>query len=133
MLYQQIPDIFTILLFVSSLPIAFVLREEISLTTRFMGAGLVFSWFSFQWLWTKGKAVGSGDIFLGAAIGFLLGLFGAVTMLLLSYMTGAVIVLFLLLIKKVSFKKERIAFGPFMGIATLLTLLGAGEAYVLLL
>lgn len=131
-LFQQIPDLFTALFFAFA-----ALHSELGalpeMTTHFFGAGIVFLWFGVQWLLSKGKAVGTGDIFLGAAVGYWLGIRGAITMLLFSYMTGALVVALLLLLGRIKLKQQRISFGPFMGIATLLTLLGAGEVYLALL
>ncbi len=98
-----------------------------------LGAMIPFAWFGLQWLVSRGKAVGTGDIFLGTAIGFWLGVQGSVVMLVLSYMVGAVVTLLLLITKTISLKRQRIPFGPFMGIATVLTVLGAGDLYLSLL
>lgn len=133
-MYQQIPDLFTEL-FACAVIIDFgigLTRGE-PVLTHLIGTGVLFGWFGFQWAVSRGKAVGTGDIFLGSAIGFWLGFPHALVMLVLSYMVGAVVVGILLATNTISMKRERIAFGPFMGTATLLTLLGAGDAYLSLL
>ncbi len=98
-----------------------------------LGGMIPFVWFGFQWLLSRGKAVGTGDIFLGTAIGYWLSVPGAIIMLVISYMVGAIVTLLLIITKTISLKRQRIAFGPFMGFATVLTILGAGDAYLALL
>lgn len=130
--YQQLPDVFTLLIAVGACVLLAVTGGDV--VDAGIGALIPAAWFGGQRLLSRGKAVGSGDVLLGGALGLLLGMRGAITMLLLSYMAGAVIVVVLLLLGKLSFRKNtRIAFGPFMGIATVLTLAGAGEAYLSLL
>ncbi len=51
-------------------------------------------------------------------------------MLVLSYVTGAVIILGLLALRVISWKQQRVAFGPFLGLGALLTILGVGQWYV---
>lgn len=130
-MYQQIPDLFTALFSVAAL--IDVVMSNADVVSHVEGALVPLLWFGLQWVVSRGRAVGSGDILLGSAIGLWLGLFNAGVMLVLSYMIGAIVVVFLLLVKKIPKKRERIAFGPFMGIATILTLLGAGDLYLSLL
>jgi len=133
-LHSQIPDVFTELL--ALIVLVSIGRDFLYgsvLFPHFLGAIIPFAWFGIQWLISKGKAVGSGDIFLGAVLGLWLGTSGAVTMLLLSYMVGAMVIGLLFITKILSTRQKRIAFGPFMGIATLLTLLGIQDAYLSLL
>lgn len=130
-LYQELPDIFTILIVLFAVPLHLVRGDD--LVTNVIGAVIVFLWFGIQWLMSKKRAVGTGDIFLGAALGFLLGYPLAIVMLLLSYIVGALVVLLLLALGKISLKKsQKICFGPFLGVAAVLTLTGLGEAYLAL-
>lgn len=133
-LHRQIPDVFTgLLALIVLVSIGCDAFNGASLLPHFFGAIIPFAWFGMQWLVSKGRAVGSGDIFLGTVIGLWLGTSGAVTMLLLSYMVGAMVIGLLFTTKILSTKQKRIAFGPFMGIATLLTLIGVQDAYLSLL
>lgn len=127
-LYQELPDIFTVLIVLFAIPLHFVRGDDF--LTSLIGAVIAFSWFGVQWLISR-KAVGTGDIFLGGALGFLLGYPLAIVMLLLSYIVGAFVVLLLMALGKISLKKsKKICFGPFLGAAAVLTLTGVGEAYL---
>lgn len=134
-IYQQIPDAFTAAFTLAVFVNLALAGDFTMILPHLLGALLGASWFGLQWALSRRKAVGTGDIFLSAAIGLWLGVSHAVTMLILSYMLGAIIVMLLIAGKRIvfTFKDERIAFGPFMGAATVLTLLGAGEAYLSLL
>lgn len=125
-LYQHIPDAFTFLLALSAVMI--VLRSGAYIDAA-IGVSIALLWFGGQWLVTRKKAVGTGDIFLAAALGIFLGK-GTVTMIILSYMVGAIILLILLASKSLPRTRTRIAFAPFLGIATLLTIAGVGQWYM---
>lgn len=129
-LYQQLPDAFTV-----CIAVAAVIDVALggSFHSAIAGAVAPFFWFGMQWALSRGRAVGTGDIFLGTTLGFFLGGYDALVMLILSYMTGAVIISVLLATGRLQFGKKRIAFGPFLGIATVLTLMGAGRIYIGLL
>ena len=114
---QSIPD---------SLNISFVLLAIIySYITGYIPvlAPLIATGFFFvQWRLSSGKWVGSGDIILAAGIGFLLGNWEYVLVMLgVSYIVGSLAALPLLLTKKKD-KKEYLAFGPFLAIGTLVVL-----------
>ena len=125
-LYQRLPDLFTYAIAVIAIVIDLLsghLMDGVS--------GLLVSllWFGGQWIISRGKAVGTGDLWLGMALGLWLGLQKTIAMLLLSYSVGAIVVLVLLGIGKLSFSRERIAFGPFLAIGAVLSFLGAGQMY----
>jgi len=73
-------------------------------------AGLFF--FSL-WFFTKGKAMGDGDIYLATLIGFLLGFPDIVIALYAAFLTGAMVGIILILRRKKSLKAH-IPFGPFL-------------------
>lgn len=88
-------------------------------------AGLLF--FGLQWVASKGRWVGSGDVFLACAIGFVLGyLSEMIWCIMLAYMLGAVWGIILLARKKETMG-ARIAFGPFLILGTFLVLLFAPD------
>lgn len=125
--YQQIPDVFTI--FIGTLAvISLFLGADIM--SAVLGAALMLAWFGGQWLLSRGKAVGTGDIFLAAVLGLYLGFRYAVMTLIFSYMAGAVILVAMILLKKIRAKQQRIAYVPFLAMGVMLTLLGAGDAYM---
>ncbi len=125
--YQQVPDFFTII--IGLMALVLVLLQH-SIVTGVIGAAVMLAWFGGQWLMSRGTWVGTGDIFLAVALGFWLGWPQALILLILSYMVGAVVVVVLLAFKKISSHQKRIAFVPFLGIGTLLTILGVGDFYV---
>ena len=73
-------------------------------------AGLFF--FSL-WFFTRGKAMGDGDIYLSALIGFLLGFPDIIIALYAAFLTGAWFGIILVLGQKKSLKAH-IPFGPFL-------------------
>lgn len=70
---------------------------------------------------TKGRGMGGGDVKLGAFIGLVSGFPNGLLSLMLSFMTGAVVGIFLMAFGK---KKlgQTIPFGPFLALGTLMTI-----------
>lgn len=88
-------------------------------------AGLAF--FGLQWLISRGHWVGSGDVLLAGAIGFVMGyLSEMIWCILFAYMLGALWGVFLLATKKQQMG-SRIAFGPFLVVSAFLVLAFAAE------
>lgn len=84
-----------------------------------IGAGF----FAVQWLLSRGRWVGSGDILVGAGMGFLLRDARLVIVaLFLAYVTGAAVALTLMLVRRKTVK-DRLAFVPFLFLGTLASLL----------
>ncbi len=125
--YQEIPDLFTGTIAVLAVFLAVISGDLLS---SFEGVLLTSVWFGGQWVLSRGRAVGTGDVFLSGALAIWLGFSGAVLMILFSYMIGAVTVLTLLSLRVITFKTGRIAFGPFLALGALLTFLGVGQAYL---
>ncbi len=126
-LYQQIPDVFTILIALLAL-VSVILSDNI--VSAGLGAALMLAWFGGQWVISRGRAVGTGDIFLTAALGVWLGLLDTVMMIVFSYMAGAIVIVGLMLLKRIGKKQQKIAFVPFLGMGVLITLLGLGDVYL---
>jgi len=74
---------------------------------------------------SKERAMGLGDVYLSAIMGFLLGWQAGFLALYIAFITGAIIGVILLLIHKKKIK-SKIAFGPFLVIGTV-TMLFWGE------
>ncbi len=125
--YQQIPDVFTLLIGLFALLSLFLGADIIS---SFYGVVIMLLWFGGQWLLSRGRAVGTGDIFLAAVLGLWLGLRYALMTLIFSYMAGAIILVIMILLKKIRPKQQRIAYVPFLAIGVLLTVFGFGDAYL---
>ncbi len=77
--------------------------------------------FGGQWLLSKGKWLGSGDIIFGIGMAFLLGLEKNLVALVFAYLIGSIIGLTLIGLKLMS-KKDSVPFTPFLAIGTLLSL-----------
>jgi leader peptidase (prepilin peptidase)/N-methyltransferase len=83
-------------------------------------AGAGFFW-GLVWL-TKGKGMGWGDVKLAGLMGLVLGWPGIALAFYLAFLTGAIIGVILILVKKKRFG-EPVAFGPFLVGATWLVIL----------
>jgi len=90
-----------------------------------LGASL---FFFLIWLFSRGMAMGFGDVKLAILIGLLLGYPKIIPGLFLGFLFGAIIGSVLILFKKKGFKSE-IPFGPFL-IAGLLIALFWGESII---
>ena len=79
--------------------------------------------FGAQWLISRGKWIGNGDVLLAVGLSALLGTRELVLfMLITSYILGALMASAFLLIGKMT-RRDHIAFGPFLALGTLLSLL----------
>lgn len=76
--------------------------------------------FYILWLLSKGRLMGFGDLKLMMGMGFFLGLSGGIAALMISFWTGAIVSILLLVLKhsKYSMKSE-VPFGPFLVFGTL--------------
>lgn len=82
---------------------------------------ILFAPFALLWLVSKGTWMGFGDAKLAVGIGWMLGLIGGINAIILSFWIGAVVGIFLIILKKSKFSvKSEIPFAPFMVLATLL-------------
>lgn len=118
--YQLILDRTTLLI----APILFVLSIlfgwhtwQFMLLAAVVGGGF----FLVQFLISKGKWIGGGDIRLGLLMGIILGWPGILLALFLSYVGGAIISVVLLATKKVNMKTA-IPFGVYLTLATFFTM-----------
>ncbi|MBU0766906.1 prepilin peptidase [Patescibacteria group bacterium] len=109
------------------------------LNIPFVLLALIFAWFTgtftilapvtvaglflVQWLVSSGAWVGSGDIILAAGIGLMMGDWErALVAIVAAYIVGALVALVGLLTGQIS-RKDHIAFGPFLAIGALITIL----------
>lgn len=72
-----------------------------------------FLFFFLLWLFSKGKAMGDGDMYIGTIVGVLLGFPGTVVALYIAFLTGALVGVILILARKKTLK-AKVAFGPFL-------------------
>ncbi|MFH1890921.1 MAG: prepilin peptidase [Candidatus Kuenenbacteria bacterium] len=118
---------------------AMVIALVLNITVRYMQIGLadklfyyfiilLFSgvicggFFLIQFLVSKGKWIGGGDIRLGFLMGLMLGWPYAIAALFISYIIGSVIGLGLILSKRKTIKSQ-VPFGTFLGVGTFIALL----------
>lgn len=86
-----------------------------------MGVGVGGGFFLVQWLVSRGKWIGDGDIRLGAAMGALLGWKLVLVALFLSYVVGAIVGVVLLARRKGTLE-SKIPFGTFLAAGTVVCL-----------
>lgn len=119
--YQEIPDSITlpslVLLFVGSLYFEWHSLENL-LIGLFVGGGF----FLVQYIISRGRWIGGGDIRLGLLMGVILGWPGILVALFLAYVVGAGIAIALVLLKKKTMQSQ-VPFGAFLAPATLVALL----------
>ncbi|OGE19384.1 hypothetical protein A2967_01340 [Candidatus Daviesbacteria bacterium RIFCSPLOWO2_01_FULL_41_32] len=75
---------------------------------------------------TRGKGMGGGDVKLGAFMGIMLGFPQAIFALVLSFFTGAVFSVILIMVGKKHFG-QTIPFGPFLVLGSLIMLFWGGD------
>lgn len=115
---STIPDSLTLTAFAAAAAFQWLHAGAVPVLAPVIGAGF----FAAQWLVSRGRWVGSGDILLAAAIGMLVGTVqGAVWMLLIAYAFGANVAVILILSKRLA-RGSMIPFGPFLVIAGYLVL-----------
>ncbi|MDP2656710.1 MAG: prepilin peptidase [bacterium] len=91
-------------------------------TSALLGAILGGGFFLLQFVISKGKWIGGGDIRLGALMGVILGLSGTFFALLGAYMIGALWGIALIVFKKKQLGSA-IPFGTFLSVTTIIVLL----------
>jgi len=104
-----------VIIFVVNLFLGFSWQTLI--TSAIIGAGF----FALQYVVSRGRWVGSGDIRLGALIGVTVGWPNTLVALMLAYFSGAIVGIFLIACKRKGLKSP-IPFGVFLAPATLLAL-----------
>ncbi|MFC1599766.1 prepilin peptidase [Patescibacteria group bacterium] len=118
--YSEIPEIFTLptlgLVFIAGL-----FLPEPGLQSMVIGGAVAGLFFGAQVWISKEKWLGAGDVQIGILMGLLLGWQLLILAVLISYVVGSVISLFLLAYKKVT-PKSHIPFAPFLVIGTFVTI-----------
>lgn len=120
-LYQEIPFSMTLvptfLLFVISL-----IWGTGDYSSMILGAIIAGGFFLFQYLVSRGKWIGFGDVGIGILLGIVLGWQKTLLALVLAYVGGAIMSLILLGFKKTN-KKTALPFGVFLTLATFVAML----------
>lgn len=86
------------------------------LITGFVAALVFFLIFAL----TKGKGMGFGDVVFAFLMGLLLGFPSIVIGIYMAFLTGAIVSLILILLKRKKYRGDTIAFGPFLIFATVM-------------
>ncbi len=90
-----------------------------------LSAGILAIFFGLQFVITKGKGLGEGDIWLGAFLGFLLSSWPAVlAAVFVAYLLGSLVGLILMLIKKKHWH-SRLPLGTFLAFGAILAIFWA--------
>lgn len=116
---QLIPNSFLFFWILICLPIPFLSGENPLYTL--LGVLIALGFFGGQYLLSKGRWLGSGDIYIGTGMALLLGFKGVILAIICSYLIGASISILLLLLQKIKIKKT-IAFAPFLCLGTLIAI-----------
>lgn len=101
-------------------------------TPLLLGVGVPFVFFGAQLLVSRGRWIGSGDLWVGVLMGIVAGWPGVLVALYMAYMCGGIAALLLLFSGRLT-KNSRMAFAPFLAAATMMWvwwgpgLLHAGE------
>ena len=118
-----IPDKFLYPALFLSLAIVFI--NFVNVGNHLLSGVAAAGFFTLLVFGSKGQAMGSGDIYLAAIMGLLLGFPDVVTALILAFFAGALVGLWQIIINKKSFKTQ-IPFGPFL-IGSLILVIFLGE------
>ncbi len=120
-LYQEIPDRFSMPAIAIIIVANLFIIESLEITDMALGGAIIFSFFYLQYLISKGAWIGGGDLRMGVLMGVLLGFSKGLIALVLSYFTGFIFAIYLLL-KGSAGRKTKIAFGPFLIIGIIVTI-----------
>jgi len=118
--YKLLLDRFTIPAMIVALLLNLFLG--IPVWSMLLGAIVIGGFFLIQWLLSKGKWIGDGDIRMGALMGLMLGFEHGLVALFLAYMLGAAVGVILIMSKKAKMHTQ-IPFGTFLAVATFVSLL----------
>ena len=92
------------------------------LVSGILGAVLVSGFFYLQYLFSKGRWIGFGDVKFGLLLGSLFGFPLALLVLLLAYCSGAMVGVSLIALGKKKLS-SKLPFGTFLGFSAIIVLL----------
>ena len=120
--YHLISDYLLLALFIFSLSYHLTSGVSISQYSYLFGSGLIVAAPIFLiYFLSRERAMGLGDVYLSAIIGFLLGWKAGFIALYIAFITGAIFGIIMMILHKKKLK-SRIAFGPFIVIGTTIML-----------
>jgi len=120
--HQIIPDEIVIPFSLFFLIYFLVVNPNLLITNYLIAGFFSFLFLYFIYLITKGKGMGFGDVKLAFLMGLVLGWPKIIVAFYLAFLTGAIIGIILILLKK-SKLKQKIAFGPFLCLGTIIAYL----------
>ncbi len=122
--YHIIPDSATVAFTIGS----FLISRGGPIASQLSGGVVLFMVLFAIFALTKGKMMGFGDVKLAFGMGVLFGIVNGLLALYLSFVVGGIVSVFLLLRGK-SGLKDKIAFGPFMIMGTILMLVYSRQVH----
>ncbi len=125
LLYKEIPDQLSLPAIALAIAGGLVLGTP-TLTSMIIGGTGIFLFFFLQYVLSKGKWIGGGDIRLGALLGVMLGWDKGLLAVIVAYIIGATISLILMASGKVT-KKTAVPFGPFLATGAFIAALHGEE------
>ena len=130
--YHLISDYILLVLFVFSVIYHLLSTVSIFLFLYFFISSLIVGFPIFLiYFISKEKAMGLGDVYLSAIMGFLFGWKAGLLALYIAFVTGAIFGLLLILLKNKKLK-SKIAFGPFLVIGTTIMLFYGDKVWKLI-
>jgi len=127
LLYMEIYDL---LIFFSAIitVIYQILFGQYPLLSLVYGALFGFSFFAIQYLLTKGKGIGAGDLEIGAVMGLMLGWPMVFVSIMIAYIGGSIISILLIVSKKLN-RKSAVPLGVFLIPALIFVFLYSDQIY----
>lgn len=119
--YLEIPEVFSWLLLIFAI-VAVAITPNFSLQNFLLGGLIGGGILGIMVGISNEQMMGSGDIKIGLAFGFLLGVYRSILFLFLSFIIGAIFGLILMILQKKKMKSE-IAFAPFLIIAAVICII----------
>jgi len=113
---KKIPDKLSIPAIIFAIAGSLIFKEP-TIISAGIGGATIFIFFALQYVLSKGKWIGGGDIRMGLLVGLILGWEKGLVALFLAYFIGGILGTILLVSKKLT-RKSKIAFGPFLVIGT---------------
>ncbi|MBU0982147.1 prepilin peptidase [Patescibacteria group bacterium] len=112
--YQEIHDAVMLPAILFALIYSLIFGDVIS---SLIGAGIAVGFFGLQYVVSRGKWIGSGDLRIGAFLGLMLGWEQTILAIVSAYIIGSIVGIFLLTTKKVN-RNSAVPLGPFLVIGT---------------
>lgn len=126
--HRRIPDMLTAVVAAAATVAAIDAGSFMSALT---GAALCLAWFGGQWLLSRGRWVGSGDVLLGAALGLWVGGITSIGMLQMTYVFGMLWIVVLMVSGRIRMQKgAHIAFGPLLAVGAVAAHTGMADWYL---